>query len=993
MKNLLATLTLLTAATASAQVNSPGADGFLRRAADMYDRGNFIGCIDQISAVDREALTHAEREQADWLTARAAVRTMGAGAAAHLSAFIDNYPASVHRQQARMLLADCLLETDPARALEIYDALDTRALTDDECLSVEYHKAYARLMSGGDADAAYRTFTSLARGGEYALPSAYYAGYIDYTRGNVDKAEEYFRAVPSGSPLGAYARYYLAQIAYARADYKETGSLASSLTAPGTMPADYVTEAWRVLGESEFYLGDKKRAAESLGKYIAAVGADNAALSARYVLGLIDYGKGDYSGAVAWLEPVTAVDDAMGQTAYLYIGEALMKQGDRDAAILAFDNARRMTHDDKVRQAAMYDYAVARFAGAQVPFSGGAEVFEEYLRLYPEGDYAATVQEYLVRGYLTDKNYEAALASVNRMKRPGPAVMAAKQQILYALGSRALAKGELESAADYLTQARALAAHSRSIDAQTALALGETRYRQGRYRESESALADYLSLAPQDDSNRSLGQYDMGYTRLALKDYAGAAEAFRRAADGLPDAVTQADALARLGDTYYYRSQWDRAQEHYNQAYDRNPAAGDYPLFQEGVMQGYRRDHKGKIATLDRMMREFPTSALMPDALLELTEAYQQTGQPSKAIAAYERVARDYPQTSQGRRASLQLALTLLNSGQRDRAVEAYREVIRRYPTSEEASMAADELKRIAADDGTLGEFASFLASIENAPQMDVAEAERLDFEAAEKRWLTMQKTDRLEKYLARYPRGSFRPAAFSYMAEANADSPARALEYASELVIGYPDSPLAEKALLTAADARRSLGLTAEALEDYRSLENRASTPGMKAAARMGIMRTAAEMGDHAAALSAADALLASSAIAAEDRTEVIFAHGMAQDMAGDHAAARADWRQIASLTDELYGAKGAYYLAESYFSQTPKDMKKAREGAEALIDAATPHTYWLARAFILLSDIHAAEGRTFEAREYLRSLRENYPGQEADIFQMIDSRLSNLK
>ena len=60
-----------------------------------------------------------------------------------------------------------------------------------------------------------------------------------------------------------------------------------------------------------------------------------------------------------------------------------------------------------------------------------------------------------------------------------------------------------------------------------------------------------------------------------------------------------------------------------------------------------------------------------------------------------------------------------------------------------------------------------------------------------------------------------------------------------------------------------------------------------------------------------------------------------------------------------------------------------------EQLINSGTSHTYWLARAFIVLSDVYAAEGKSFEAREYLQSLRENYPGKEPDIKEMIDKRL----
>jgi TolA-binding protein len=69
--------------------------------------------------------------------------------------------------------------------------------------------------------------------------------------------------------------------------------------------------------------------------------------------------------------------------------------------------------------------------------------------------------------------------------------------------------------------------------------------------------------------------------------------------------------------------------------------------------------------------------------------------------------------------------------------------------------------------------------------------------------------------------------------------------------------------------------------------------------------------------------------------------------------------------------------------------ELKQAAKTVNALIDANPPHIYWLGRSFILLSDILTAQGNTSEAQEYLRSLRENYPGSEADIFQMIDSRL----
>ena len=60
--------------------------------------------------------------------------------------------------------------------------------------------------------------------------------------------------------------------------------------------------------------------------------------------------------------------------------------------------------------------------------------------------------------------------------------------------------------------------------------------------------------------------------------------------------------------------------------------------------------------------------------------------------------------------------------------------------------------------------------------------------------------------------------------------------------------------------------------------------------------------------------------------------------------------------------------------------------------IDQSTPHAYWLARGFVLLSDVYAKTDKKLEAREYLLSLQQNYQADD-DIQEMINSRLEQLK
>ena len=45
------------------------------------------------------------------------------------------------------------------------------------------------------------------------------------------------------------------------------------------------------------------------------------------------------------------------------------------------------------------------------------------------------------------------------------------------------------------------------------------------------------------------------------------------------------------------------------------------------------------------------------------------------------------------------------------------------------------------------------------------------------------------------------------------------------------------------------------------------------------------------------------------------------------------------------------------------------------------------------MLSDVFVKQGRKGDARDYLQSLKNNYPGKEKDITDGINSRLKTLK
>ncbi|MDE6459542.1 MAG: tetratricopeptide repeat protein, partial [Paramuribaculum sp.] len=444
-----------------------------------------------------------------------------------------------------------------------------------------------------------------------------------------------------------------------------------------------------------------------------------------------------------------------------------------------------------------------------------------------------------------------------------------------------------------------------------------------------------------------------------------------------------------IGDCLYYSSKFAEAAESYDKAYAMNPAAGDYPMYQQAVMAGLQKKHSEKIVKLDQMMRNFPASALAPAALLEKAEAYSALGDMPKTIEVYNTLLAKFGSTAYGRKGMLQLAITYLNKGDRTSAIDNYKKVIKTYPTSEEATLAIDDLKRIYAEDGNLQAFVQFMSNVPDAPSINPSELDALAFSTAEADYINDDKTDNLTKYIRDYPKGIHEAQALFYLAEAsyNKADYNSALQFSGTLLKSYPDASAAEDAMLIKAESEMALGKGELALETFRELSAKATGTRNLHEARMGYMRSALAMGEDNEVIEVADALLSTSAGSQSSISEIKYSKALALSRSGNAEKAREIWRELMVNPAEIYGARSAVSLAESLVADGKSE--EAAKVADEFINANPPHAYWLARGFIVLSDALRAQGETFEADEYLRTLKENYPGSEADIFDMIEKRL----
>ena len=102
-------------------------------------------------------------------------------------------------------------------------------------------------------------------------------------------------------------------------------------------------------------------------------------------------------------------------------------------------------------------------------------------------------------------------------------------------------------------------------------------------------------------------------------------------------------------------------------------------------------------------------------------------------------------------------------------------------------------------------------------------------------------------------------------------------------------------------------------------------------------------------------------------------------------------DFRRISSEITSAEGAEAKYRVAEIQFKKG--QIADAEKTINEFIDRNTPHQYWMARIFILLSDISIKKGDLVQARVTLQSLLENYPVDSDGILDEIRAKLDSLK
>jgi TolA-binding protein len=345
-------------------------------------------------------------------------------------------------------------------------------------------------------------------------------------------------------------------------------------------------------------------------------------------------------------------------------------------------------------------------------------------------------------------------------------------------------------------------------------------------------------------------------------------------------------------------------------------------------------------------------------------------------------------------KALVQLGLVSYNSNDFQSSVNYYKQVVDRSPNSPETQAALAGMKNSYVEMNDVDAYFAYTGSLGSGAQVSASEQDSLSYQSAEKLYMAKDKKARsqFERYLNQFPNGSFVLNSHFYLAEilyTEGENTKSLVEY--ELVIAQPDNYFTPTSLLKAAGLHYNAENYKQSLAYFERLAKTSDTGNKFQDVQTGIMRCQFKLGNFQASAEAANQVLTSEKVSDILKRETNYILAVSYYKLGNQDKAFPILSKLSTDTNSAEGAESKFLVAQILFDK--QKLKESEKEIMDFIDKNSPHQFWLAKSFLLLSDIYLKNGDEFQAKHTLKSIEENYPEPNDGIMETTRQKLQVIE
>lgn len=534
-------------------------------------------------------------------------------------------------------------------------------------------------------DEAIATFRTLEEGiDSIAAASSYQIGAIEVNRGDTAAATHTFQSLLHRLPYESFsdnANYQLGRIHYRQGNY-DSARHYFLVTARQFPESDVRADAYYLLGESYAALNDPNNAAYAFSRSRKVGASGDLYRSALFREGVMLYRSGRFRSAVDRFREYVSEHPQGSEIAdaTFWLGEALFQDRSYPEAERYYNAYLERYPTEHWREQSLYGLAWSRFQ--QQDFDRAALAFDDFVRNNPKSPLAVDATLRLADSYRLLKKYDKALATYDLIGASG-GKGARDEEARTRRAQIFLQMGEIDRSVqtfrdlvrDYpKSQLRDVYAFNigsiyRTQEMDT-LAIAEFQKFLLTWPESQ--------LAPQATFLTGDAWYNM-------ENYDSALVYYRRVLDQYPSSPIIPEALDAVRFTLNATGRGREAVAIIDSFAVRNPdrLPADSLAFRKAAIILEDGDFAGAMERYRGLIRDFPQSPLVPNALFQIGRSYEYQGKTDSALVLYRQVLDSYSSSPVAEEALIEGAGLKLGTGRWSAAEDDYRKFVEGYSESD----------------------------------------------------------------------------------------------------------------------------------------------------------------------------------------------------------------------------------------------------------------------------------------------------------------------
>lgn len=904
-----------------------------------------------------------------YYAANAAIRLNQRGADKLMEDFVERYPTSTKRNSAFIDVADYYFETGKyPYALKWYKKVDKSAMSAKDEERFNFNSGYA-YYSSNRPDEAERYLSKVSNSAKYGSQAKYYLGFISYEQDDYDEASARFDKIADPTLLEEKLSYYQADLNFKLGNFEKAIEMAQKQLPKSDRRE--ISELNKIIGESYFNLEQYEAAIPYLQKYKGKRGKFNN--TDFYLLGYSYYKLGDFENAIGQFNKIIGGTNSVAQNAYYHLAECYLKLDKKSEALNAFRNASQMAFNAEIEKDALLNYARLSYEIGNA-YEPVPQVMASYLEKYPKDEHQAEIQELLVDSYITSRNFEGAMALLE--KNESYASPETYQKVAFYRGVELFIDGEYEEAMDRFSKSLRKAPNP-TYKARSQYWKAEAAYRLNRYEEALAGFSEFErnTASASTDEYKDLA-YNMGYSHFKLKEYQSAVSYFKNVTNDPSTELAQlTDSYLRLADSHFVNSDYQTAIAAYEEASKRQGPERDYAAFQKALSIGFLGSNSKKIDELNQFLERYPRSSLRDDALFELGNTYIKTNDEARGLETYDRLIGQFSRSKFAPRALLRQGLVHYNASRNERALTKLKEVVKDYPDTQEAKQAVATAKLVYVDLGRVSEYAAWARNLDFVEVTDT-ELDQASFESADRKYAEGNSDAAIrgyEGYLREFPNGmealqaNFNLAQL-YFSKGEKD---KALER-FKIVAESSNGEYTEQALTRVCEIYVGKKEYQIALPYLERLENIAEIDQNRTFAQSNLMKGYYGQKAYQKTITYAERVLNAPNIDDRIKSDAQIMIARSAIETGNERLAESAFAEVKGIATGETAAEAWYY--DAYFKNKSGEFEASNVSVQKLAKDYSAYKEWGGKGLVIMAKNYYALDDAFQATYILESVLENF-------------------